>query len=147
MSIIEVENLNKSYPNGVKALNNFNLLVEKPKIFSLLGDNGAGKSTLIKILNTLTCKDSGKVNILGYDLDENPMDIRKRIAAVSQNISIDSHLSLEENMLFQSRLYHIPKKEALQQHQKLLKISVSYFQYRKKIVFKQVLKEKIYLFK
>ena len=112
MSIIEVENLNKSYPNGVKALNNFNLLVEKPKIFSLLGDNGAGKSTLIKILNTLTCKDSGKVNILGYDLDENPMDIRKRIAAVSQNISIDSHLSLEENMLFQSRLYHIPKKEA-----------------------------------
>ena len=120
MNIIQVENLNKSYCNGIKALDNFNLIVQKSEIFSLLGDNGAGKSTLIKILTTLTNKDSGKVNILGYDLDENPMDIRKRVAAVSQNISIDSHLSLEENMLFQSRLYHVPKKEAKERMLRLI---------------------------
>lgn len=79
MNIIEVKNLNKSYNNGIKALDNFNLIVEKPEIFSLLGDNGAGKSTLIKILTTFTSKDSGKVNILGYDLDNSPMDIRKKL--------------------------------------------------------------------
>lgn len=121
MKIIEVNNLNKSYPNGIKALNNFNMLVKKTEIFTLLGDNGAGKSTLIKILNTLENKDSGTVEILGYSLDQSPMNIRKNIATVSQNISIDTHLSLEENMIFQSKLYNIPKNEARERMIKLIK--------------------------
>lgn len=112
MNIIEVKNLKKTYGNGIRALDDFNLLVESPQIFSLLGSNGAGKSTLIKILTTFISKDSGQVSILGYNLDDKPMEIRREISAVSQNISIDTHLSLEENMLFQARLYHVSKKEA-----------------------------------
>ncbi|HEY4544258.1 MAG TPA: ABC transporter ATP-binding protein [Tissierellaceae bacterium] len=113
MNVIDVSNLSKTYKNGVTALDNFNISVKESEIFTLLGENGAGKSTLIKILTTFIKKDAGKVKILGYDLDYEYKDIRKNIAAVYQQASIDTHLTLKENMIFQSHLYNIPKKDAI----------------------------------
>ncbi|MDQ0150265.1 ATP-binding cassette domain-containing protein [Eubacterium multiforme] len=112
MDAIYVENVFKQYNNGVEALNSISLNVEKGKIFSLLGKNGAGKSTLIKILTTYIKPTSGIVKILGNDVYKESKEIRKHIACVSQKISIDTYLSLEENMMFQSKLYKIPKYEA-----------------------------------
>lgn len=120
MNAIEVKDLNKSYKNGVKALNNFNLKVKEGEIFSLLGENGAGKSTLIKILTTYLEADSGSIKIFDEDINENPIAIRSNIACVAQQISIDTHLSLEENMMFQSRLYKVPKDIAISRMDKLI---------------------------
>lgn len=120
MNAIEVKDLNKSYKNGVKALNNFNLKVKEGEIFSLLGENGAGKSTLIKILTTYLEADSGSIKIFDEDINENPIAIRSNIACVAQQISIDTHLSLEENMIFQSRLYKVPKDIAISRMDKLI---------------------------
>lgn len=120
MDIIQVKNLSKSYKYGIKVLDKFNLDVKEGEIFSLLGENGAGKSTLIKILTSFLAKDSGKVKILDYDLDRQAMEIRKNIACVSQQVSIDTHFTLEENMLFQARLYHIPRKKAEERMDKLI---------------------------
>lgn len=120
MNAIEVKDLNKSYKNGVKALNNFNLKVKEGEIFSLLGENGAGKSTLIKILTTYLEADSGSIKIFDEDINENPIAIRSNIAYVAQQISIDTHLSLEENMMFQSRLYKVPKDIAISRMDKLI---------------------------
>lgn len=107
MYAIEVNNLTKQYKNGVKALDNLNLTVNSGEIFSLLGPNGAGKSSLINILTTSCHLTSGSIKILSKDLCTNPDWVRTQIACVAQHISIDLHLSLMENMLFQSRLYNV----------------------------------------
>ena len=112
MLAIEIENLVKKYKNGIKALDEFNLQVNRGEIFSLLGPNGAGKSSLINILTTYYKPTSGKVMILGRDLSRDPAWVRQQIACVAQHISIDLHLSLMENMIFQSRLYKVDSKVA-----------------------------------
>ena len=112
MLAIEVEKLNKQYKNGVKALDNLSLRVNNGEIFSLLGLNGAGKSSLINILTTYYKPTSGKVTVLGKDLCKECGWVRTQIACVAQHVSIDAHLSLMENMIFQSKLYKLDKQTA-----------------------------------
>lgn len=57
---LQISNLNKVYPNGVKALNNINLTLQKG-MFGLLGPNGAGKSTLMRTIAALQDPDSGSI--------------------------------------------------------------------------------------
>lgn len=112
MEAISIENITKNYRNGVQALNRLSLTVQEGEIFSLLGQNGAGKSTLIRVLTTYLTPTSGKAVVLGNDLIRDVNKIRREIACVSQRTSIDTYLSLTENMMFQSRIYKIPKDEA-----------------------------------
>jgi len=107
MQAIEINKLVKQYKNGVRALDDLSLEVKCGEIFSLLGPNGAGKSSLINILTTFYNPTSGKVTVLGKNLGEEPAWVRTQIACVAQCISIDEHLSLMENMIFQSRLYQV----------------------------------------
>ncbi len=107
MEAIKIENLTKIYKTGNKVLDNLNLTVESGNTFSLLGVNGAGKSTLINILTTFINPTSGKASIFGKDITKEKKFVRRNISCVAQQISIDEHLSLYENMLFQSRLYKI----------------------------------------
>lgn len=120
MYAIHAQNTVKQYKNGVRALNGLNLSVKTGEIFSLLGQNGAGKSTLIKILTTYLKPTSGKVTMLGKEIDRQSDEVRTEIACVSQQTSIDTHLSLEENMMFQGRLYKIPKAEAKKKMETLI---------------------------
>lgn len=112
MTAIYVNDLIKKYKNGVQALDGLNLTVNKGEIFSLLGPNGAGKSTLINVLTTYLSPTSGNVTMLGKDICREAAAIRKQISCVGQRTSIDSYLSLTENMMFQSKLYKVPKTEA-----------------------------------
>lgn len=123
MTAIRTENLIKKYKNGVQALNGLNLEVKEGEIFSLLGHNGAGKSTLIHILTTYLAPSSGLVTMFGKDIYRETSEIRRQISCVAQQTSIDTHLSLTENMMFQSKLYKAPKLEA----QKRMKTLISCF--------------------
>lgn len=120
MDAIKAEQAVKQYKNGIKALSGLTLSVERGEIFSLLGPNGAGKSTLIRILTTYLCPDSGRITVLERDICRKPAEIRPQIACVAQQTSIDSYLSLEENMMFQSRLYKIPKAAAKERMEQLI---------------------------
>ena len=120
MAAILVENLVKQYRNGVQALNGLSLTVNAGEIFSLLGQNGAGKSTLINILTTYLCPTSGNIQVFEKDIYREAPAIRTEIACVAQKISIDTYLSLSENMMFQSRLYKIPNVEAKQRMERLI---------------------------
>lgn len=120
MPAIYVENLFKQYQNGVQALNGLSLTVQKGEIFSLLGPNGAGKSTLIQILTTFLRPTSGTVQMFGKDGYREAAAIRPEIACVAQKTSIDTYLSLTENMMFQSRIYKIPKAEARERMENLI---------------------------
>lgn len=112
MLAIEINNLVKEYKNGVKALNGLSFSVNSGEIFSLLGPNGAGKSSLINILTTFYKPTSGNVMMFGKDLINNPSWIRTQIACVAQQVSIDEHLSLMENMIFQSKMYKVEPQVA-----------------------------------
>ncbi|MDU1909645.1 ABC transporter ATP-binding protein [Fusobacterium sp.] len=120
MEIIQIKNLIKKYKNGKKVLNIKKLTVKQGEIFSLLGPNGAGKSTLINILTTYLDYNSGEIKISGKNLRKESQKIRKDIACVAQNISIDEHLSLEENLIFQGRLYGIAKEELKKRVEKFI---------------------------
>lgn len=120
MNAIRVQDLVKQYKNGVRALDGLSLNVKRGEIFTLLGQNGAGKSTLINILTTYLRPTDGKVELFGKNLLEEAEAVRACIACAAQNISIDEHLSLTENMMFQSRLYKVPKTEAEQRMIKLI---------------------------
>lgn len=112
MTAICVNNLVKKYNNGVQALDGLTLKVKEGEIFSLLGPNGAGKSTLINVLTTYLRPTSGSVTIFGKDAYRESAEIRSKISCVAQKTSIDTYLSLTENMIFQSKLFKVPKLEA-----------------------------------
>ena len=120
MFAIHVENLVKQYKNGVQALNGLNISVAQGEIFTLLGQNGAGKSTLINILTTYSSPTSGNATLLGKSIYKEAAAIRSCIACAAQRVSIDEHLSLTENMMFQSRLYKVPTAEAKQRMSNLI---------------------------
>ena len=130
MYAIQIKNVVKEYKNGVQALSGLNLTVKQGELFSLLGQNGAGKSTLIRILTTYLKPTSGHIMMFGKDIEKEATTIRTEIACGSQQTSIDTYLSLEENMIFQSRLYKIPKSEAFDRMEKLI-VAFGLEQYRK----------------
>ena len=79
-------------------------------MFAILGLNGAGKSTLINILGGLTIKNSGLVEINGYDIDKNRKEASCQIGIVPQEINFDPFFTPKEILELQSGLYGISKK-------------------------------------
>ena len=114
---LKIEKLTKIYsqksPNKIKALNNLNLEVKEGEIFGLLGPNGAGKTTFLNILAGTVIKNSGVVNVWGYDLDQNPRQVRSSIGIVPQEINLDAFFSPKKLLELQAGLYGIPKKDRI----------------------------------
>ncbi|MBN2480374.1 MAG: ABC transporter ATP-binding protein [Bacteroidales bacterium] len=102
MEII-IENLDKTYRNGNKALKDINLTIPNG-MFGLLGPNGAGKSTLMRILVTLMRPTSGRVTIDGYDLRKNRKEIRKMLGYLPQDFRFFSKLKTYEFLDYAARL-------------------------------------------
>ncbi len=108
MFALSIENLNKTYSqNAKKALIDCNLNVEEGSIFGLLGPNGAGKSTLINILAGTVNKSSGKVLIMGVDIDVNPQLAKTKIGVVPQEVALDTFFPVREAMEFYAGYYGI----------------------------------------
>ena len=114
---LKVEKLTKIYSqkssNQIKALNNLNLEVKEGEIFGLLGPNGAGKTTFLNILAGTVIKNSGTVNVWGYDLDKNPRQVRSSIGIVPQEVNLDPFFSPKNLLELQAGLYGIPKKDRI----------------------------------
>ncbi len=85
--ILKIENLNKQYANGVHALNNVSLTIEKG-MFGLLGPNGAGKSSLMRTLATLQEADSGSAFLGDIDILHQKEDIRKILGYLPQEFGV-----------------------------------------------------------
>jgi ABC-2 type transport system ATP-binding protein len=110
---IQVNNLTKQYVSGrgsqeeKLALNDLNLNIEVGSIFGLLGPNGAGKSTLINILSGTVVKSSGKVRVMGVDIDEQPKKARSLIGIVPQEIVTDTFFPLWNALEFTAGYFGI----------------------------------------
>ena len=114
---LKVEKLTKIYfkksSNEIKALNNLNLEVKEGEIFGLLGPNGAGKTTFLNILAGTVIKNSGSVNVWGYDLDKNPRQVRSSIGIVPQEVNLDAFFTPRKLLELQAGLYGVPKKNRI----------------------------------
>ena len=107
---IETKSLTKSF-GDVTAVDDISFSVENGEIFGFLGPNGAGKSTTIMILTTLLKPTSGQALISGFDVLENPKQVRQKIGYVQQETTVDEYLTGRENLLLQAKLNHIPKDQ------------------------------------
>ena len=114
---LKVEKLTKIYSkktsNEIRALNNLNLEVKEGEIFGLLGPNGAGKTTFLNILAGTVIKNSGSVNVWGYDLDQNSRQVRSSIGIVPQEVNLDAFFSPRKLLELQAGLYGIAKKDRI----------------------------------
>jgi len=120
-SSITVEELTKEY-NGKLALNNVSFDVKKGEVFGYLGPNGAGKSTTIKILSGLIEQTGGNAFINGLDIRRERVEIKKRIGVVPETSNLYPELNIYENLLFVSKLYHVPRTTREEKINELLTI-------------------------
>ena len=120
MNIIETFDITKKFKD-IEALSKINIKIKEGEIFSLLGPNGAGKTTLISILTTILKPTSGKAFIDGYDIIENPLDVRRKIGIVFQETSLDDLLTAWENLYVHSMLYGMEKSKAIKKIEFILK--------------------------
>lgn len=110
MSILSIQALTKRF-GTFTAVDGIHLQVETGEIFGLLGPNGAGKSTLIKMLTTLIPPTSGEATVAGFDIQRQPMLVRRAIGYVPQSLSVDGTLTGYENLLIFSKLYDVPRRQ------------------------------------
>ncbi len=103
-TILEARDLYKSY-NSHPAVNGISFEIQSGEIFSLLGPNGAGKTTTISMLSTLIQPTQGDALIAGFSAVTQPLEVRKVIGVVPQEIALYNTLNARENLLFWGRLY------------------------------------------
>ncbi len=105
------------------ALDKVNLQIERGELFGLLGPNGAGKTTLIKILTTLLAPSSGSARVAGFDVVNEPKQVRPRINMVSGGESSGyGLLTVRENLWMFAQFYGIPSDQANRRIRELLDI-------------------------
>lgn len=105
---LEIKNLSKTYPNGVKAMQDVSLTIGKG-MFGLLGENGAGKSTLMRTIATLQDADTGSVTFDGIDVSRDPVALRKVLGYLPQEFGVYPSLTAEEFLLHIADLKGIAK--------------------------------------
>ena len=110
--MINVSNLRKTF-DSIDALKGISFNIQQSECYGLLGPNGAGKTTTISIMSTVVEPDEGEVKISGYDLKKNPLECKKNIGVVTQEIALYNELSAYDNLLFWGGLYNVPKMELI----------------------------------
>ncbi|HEV3279223.1 MAG TPA: ATP-binding cassette domain-containing protein [Terriglobia bacterium] len=119
MPAIDVDHITKKF-GDFTAVDCISFAVEQGEIFGLLGPNGAGKSTLIRMLTTLIEPTEGTARVGGFDVRDEPNEVRKRIGVIPQATTSDLDLSLEENLLIFAKLYGVPRERRKAQIKELL---------------------------
>lgn len=118
---LEINDLRKTYKNGLQALCGINLSVEQGDFFALLGPNGAGKSTAIGIISSLVNKTSGTVKVFGHDIDLELEKAKSYIGLVPQEFNFNQFEPSIEIVVNQAGYYGINRKLAYQRAEKYLK--------------------------
>ncbi len=107
---IQTSGLSKIF-GDFTAVDQVSFTIPKGEIFGLLGPNGAGKTTTIRMLCGILEPTEGHATVLGYDVSEEPEEIKKRIGYMSQKFSLYNDLTVVENLTFYASVYGVPKEK------------------------------------
>lgn len=102
--MLHIKNLTKRYADFT-AVDHISFTVEKGEIFGLLGPNGAGKSTTVSMISTVLAPTAGEIRIGGYSLKQRPIECKKMMGIVPQDLALYESLSAKDNLEFFGSLY------------------------------------------
>jgi ABC-2 type transport system ATP-binding protein len=119
---VEVDNLTKRF-DGFTAVDGVSFSVRAGEIFGFLGPNGAGKTTTIRMLLGLLRPTSGSATVMGYDIERESAEIRKRTGYMSQRFSLYDDLRVMENLNFYGRTYGVKGRDLVQRKQFVLEMA------------------------
>ncbi|OVY71612.1 ABC transporter ATP-binding protein [Yersinia pestis] len=117
---LEITQLTKTYMGGVQALRGIDLHVEAGDFYALLGPNGAGKSTTIGIISSLVNKTSGKVQVFGYDIDNDIVNAKRQLGLVPQEFNFNPFETVLQIVITQAGYYGVTRRDALARAEKYL---------------------------
>lgn len=119
MNILEMNHVVKRYGSKL-SVDHLNLSVQKGEIFGLLGPNGAGKSTTISMIAGLLSMDQGEIRLDGISVKERPLDVKRKIGLVPQDLALYETMSAADNVTFFARLYGLRGKKLKERVQESL---------------------------
>ena len=104
---ITFSNISKTYPGGIVALKDFSITIPSGKITAFIGANGSGKSTALKLLAGQSTPDSGTIDFLGVNPQEQTQQIRKNIGYITQDVGLDNEITGRESLSLFASLHGI----------------------------------------
>lgn len=134
MNTLKINNLIKTYPNGVRALNGINLEITNG-MFGLLGANGAGKSSLMRTIASLQSPSTGTLSFNDVDIVNHPNVIRQCLGYLPQEFGVYPKISAEKLLNHLAVLKGILNKKERKEQVKALLQQVNLYQHRKKAVY------------
>ncbi len=117
--MIEIKNVTKTYSGTVKAVDDLNINIQDGEIFGFLGPNGAGKTTTIKMITGILRPDSGNIRINGIDINENPLEAKKKFGFVPDDPNIFLRLKGVEYLNFMADMYEVADTDRKQRIESL----------------------------
>ena len=118
-SVIELTDLTRVYGTHT-AVDHLTLSIRKGEVFALLGPNGAGKTTTILMILGLTDPSSGSVNVCGINSTTNPIEVKKKIGYLPENVGFYDDMTGLQNLVFTGRLNGLSATEASEKAEMLL---------------------------
>src|SRR3954451_2875931 len=118
---VETFNLVRRF-GAFTAVDHINPRVERGRFFGFLGPNGAGKSTTIKMLTGLLAPTSGEIRVLGRDIQTEPLEVKRRIGVVPEDLNLFERLTGAEMLSFTGRMYGLRADEIAQRSKELLEL-------------------------
>ena len=121
--MLKFENVTKMYKEGVKAVNDVSLHVKEGEFIVFIGPSGCGKTTTMKMINRLIEPSEGKIYINGENvMDKDPVQLRREIGYVIQQIGLFPHMTIEENIALVPKLLSWSEADRKERAAELLKL-------------------------
>ncbi|HPI76211.1 MAG TPA: ABC transporter ATP-binding protein [bacterium] len=102
--LLRCSNLTKVYDNSVLAVDHLDLNIHSGEIFCMLGANGAGKTSTLMLILGFSDPTEGSVEICGIDVNKNPLEAKKHVAYVSENVQLYGNFTARQNLDFFTKL-------------------------------------------
>src|SRR5216684_1921285 len=116
---IETHNLSRTFGDLV-AVHDLELRIPKGTLFGFLGPNGSGKSTTVKMLTGILRPTSGEVFISGRSIANSPIEVKKRIGVLPEDLALFESLTIWEHLLMVGPVYRLSRKETEKRAEQLL---------------------------
>ena len=117
--MIQLVDVTKRYDDTI-VVDQLNLQIDRGEIVGMIGHNGAGKSTTLKMIAGLVEPTSGRVQVMGHDMQRESIKVKQRIGYLPEESSLYEAMTAEQYLLFFSELYQMPRRKALQRIDQLL---------------------------